>query len=61
MPRDTRAELWHSCAMTNQIALWIGAAVLLALGLDALLNGAAGTVFALKKLVDLMEWIAFWR
>lgn len=47
--------------MTNLIAIWIGALVVLALLADALANGGAGALFLAKKLVDLIDWVEFWR
>ncbi|MEM9437402.1 MAG: hypothetical protein AAGA15_10200 [Pseudomonadota bacterium] len=47
--------------MTNQLAIILGALVLIALVLDAVLNGSAATLFLVKKLTDLIEWMAFWR
>lgn len=47
--------------MTNRIAIILGALILLAAGFDIALNNSAGLVFGLRKLVDLIEYLAFWR
>ena len=47
--------------MTNRIAVWIGL-VLLALGIaDFALNGGSAITFLVRKFLDLIEWVAFWR
>ncbi len=47
--------------MTNTIALYLGAALALAIGADLLANEGAALMFTLRKFVDLVEWVAFWR
>lgn len=47
--------------MTNRAALAIGLLVLAALGLDVLLFGNEHLVFLSKKLLELIDWMAFWR
>ncbi|MEM1151067.1 MAG: hypothetical protein AAGI03_10990 [Pseudomonadota bacterium] len=47
--------------MTNQLAIILGALVIIALILDAVLNGSSASLFLIKKLTDLIEWMAFWR
>jgi hypothetical protein len=47
--------------MTNQIAIGLGLLILGLLGLDFGLNDGHATLFLLKKLADLIEWLAFWR
>jgi hypothetical protein len=47
--------------MTNKIAIWIGVIVLGLLSLDFFLYDWAGTIFLLRRGVDLVEWMAFWR
>ena len=47
--------------MTNQIAITLGAIILIGLGLDWYLNDWMGTLFLSRKLADLIEWLAFWR
>lgn len=47
--------------MTNRIALFLGAALTALIVLDMLLFGTEHIVFLSKKMVDLIEWMAFWR
>lgn len=47
--------------MTNRIALALGAMILLALGYDLLLNDMAGSLFLARKMLDLIDYLAFWR
>ncbi|MEM9349430.1 MAG: glyceraldehyde-3-phosphate dehydrogenase [Pseudomonadota bacterium] len=47
--------------MTNRLAIILGALVITALVLDAVFNDGTVTLFLLKKLTDLMDWMAFWR
>lgn len=46
--------------MTNRIALGLGAGIAFAIALD-LWAGTGATLFALRKLADLTEYLAFWR
>lgn len=47
--------------MTNQIAIAIGLAVALFLGIDAVVFDWSNTLFIAKKFADMIEWMAFWR
>ena len=47
--------------MTNRIALGLGTFIVGAVLVDVLLFGTDHLVFLGKKLVELIEWIAFWR
>ena len=47
--------------MTNTIALYIGVVILICVGLDLFVNDGAALVFVMRKLVGLVEWVAFWR
>ena len=47
--------------MTNQIALGLGALILLGLGADYMFFGMENSLFLARKLVDMIEWMAFWR
>ncbi|HEY9020767.1 MAG: hypothetical protein QUV10_15395 [Paracoccaceae bacterium] len=47
--------------MTNQIAIGLGLLIVAGLGLDAVLYDGANLLFLLRKLADLIEWLAFWR
>jgi hypothetical protein len=50
-----------SRGMTNQIAVVLGLLILAALALDAQLYEWSNTLFLARKLMDLIEWMAFWR
>ncbi len=47
--------------MTNRIALFLGICLAVAIAADVLLNGGTALMFLLRKFVDLVEWVAFWR
>ena len=47
--------------MTNRLALILGAIVLSALIIDMMFFGMDHLIFLSKKLMELIEWIAFWR
>ena len=47
--------------MTNRIALWIGLVLLAAIIADLTLNGGAALIFLVRKFLDMIEWVAFWR
>jgi hypothetical protein len=47
--------------MTNTIALYLGIVILGAIGLDLFLNDGQAVIFLTRKLVDLIEYMAFWR
>lgn len=47
--------------MTNQIAIGLGLLIVVGLGLDAALYDGAASLFLLRKLAELIEWLAFWR
>ncbi|MGP3697083.1 hypothetical protein [Rhodobacter sp. NSM] len=47
--------------MTNRIALILAATIVIALILDALVNGSAATLFLLRKLSQLVQYLVFWR
>ena len=47
--------------MTNQLAIIMGALILLLVGLDVVLWGAENLLFLAKKFLELTEWVAFWR
>ena len=47
--------------MTNQIAIMLGAIIVLGLGLDWILNDGSGALYLGRKMADLIEWLAFWR
>lgn len=47
--------------MTDRIALYLAALILGLIVLDVALNSAAVLTFLLRKLVDMIEYVAFWR
>ncbi len=47
--------------MTDRIALFLGLMIVAALGWDYFFNDFAATFFVARKVVDLIEWLAFWR
>ncbi|MGB0800009.1 MAG: glyceraldehyde-3-phosphate dehydrogenase [Planktomarina sp.] len=47
--------------MTHRLALIVGGMIIAALLLDLILQGGDATHFLLRKLMDLIEWLAFWR
>lgn len=47
--------------MTNPIAIFLGAFVLVGLGCDLMFNNSAASFFLAQKFIDLIEWLAFWR
>ena len=47
--------------MSNRIALIIAAVIVTLILLDITLDGSAALLFLLRKLVDMIEYVAFWR
>ena len=47
--------------MTNKIALWLGALIVAGFVLDQVLFEGSAIVFLARKLLDMIEWMAFWR
>ncbi len=47
--------------MTNTLAIGLGLLVLGGLAIDAFLTGSDGFLFLASKLIELLDWIAFWR
>ena len=47
--------------MTNRLAVWIGLILLAAAIADFALNGGSAVTFLVRKFLDLIEWVAFWR
>ncbi|MEM6586888.1 MAG: hypothetical protein AAF641_00445 [Pseudomonadota bacterium] len=47
--------------MTNQLALILGFIVVTLLTIDAHSFGWDNTVFLARKLLELIEWLKFWR
>ena len=47
--------------MTNIIALWLVLLIAAFLAFDYFAYDWANIVFLLRKLLELIEWLAFWR
>ncbi|WP_293572827.1 hypothetical protein [Phaeobacter sp.] len=47
--------------MTNQISLWLGGLLLVAIAVDVTLFGPDHMLFLGKRLFELIDWLAFWR
>ncbi len=47
--------------MTNQLALVLAIMVCAFFGADYILMDGAISLFLAKKMMELIEWIAFWR
>ncbi|MGX0978600.1 hypothetical protein ACSSVY_004340 [Roseovarius sp. MBR-51] len=47
--------------MTNTLAIGLGGIILVALGADFMLNDGQSTLFLGRKLIDFIEYLAFWR
>jgi hypothetical protein len=47
--------------MSNRSALILGLVVLAALAADGLLNGGTATLFLARRLMGVIDWVAFWR
>ena len=47
--------------MTTPLSLTIAGLIVAALVADAMLNGGTGAVFLLRKFLDLVEYLSFWR
>ncbi len=48
-------------AVTDRIAVWLGAIVVAALVLDQVANGGGVAFFLIRKFMDLIEYLAIWR
>lgn len=47
--------------MTNPIAVVLVLIILSGLGADLVFNDGAATLVLVRKFVEFIEWIAFWR
>ena len=47
--------------MTNRIAIVLVLLILAGMAYDAQRNDLHATIFVLRKLMDLIEYLAFWR
>lgn len=47
--------------MTDRLAIWIAAILVVAIGADVAMFGSEHLVFLGRKFFILLEWLAFWR
>ncbi len=47
--------------MTDRLAIILGALVVLLIATDLLANGGEVSLFLARKMMDLMEYLIFWR
>ena len=47
--------------MTTKAAIILAGVIILALILDGVLNAGTATMFMVRKMVGLVEYMAFWR
>ena len=47
--------------MPNRLALILGVLVVLAILADQVLNGGHAGLFLMRKFVDLVDYLSFWR
>lgn len=47
--------------MTNTLAVLLGAVILGGIAVDVAINDSTNLVFLGKKLLEFIEWVAFWR
>ena len=47
--------------MTTRIAIFLGLLILAGIGYDWAVTDLSGTLFLARKLMDLIEYLAFWR
>lgn len=50
----------YNGGMTNTLAVWLGAIIVVLIGTELVLDTGTG-VFLLRKFLELIEWVAFWR
>ena len=55
------ALMGNNRAMTNRIALILGLIIAALIAFDVVLHDGRTMIFLSKKLIELLEWIAFWR
>ena len=51
----------RSPSLTNRIAIALGLILIAAIVVDVMVYGTEHLIFLAKKMMELMEWIAFWR
>jgi len=47
--------------MTDRIALGLGILIVVAIALDIGLNDSSALLFLMRKFIDLLEYLSFWR
>jgi hypothetical protein len=47
--------------MTNTIALYLGIVIVVAIGLDIVVNDGTAVMFTVRKFLDMVDWVEFWR
>ncbi|MGR3467685.1 MAG: glyceraldehyde-3-phosphate dehydrogenase [Shimia sp.] len=47
--------------MTNRLAIIFAVLIIGAILADVILNGSEASLFLLRKMMDLIDWMAFWR
>jgi len=47
--------------MTNTIAIWLGLILIVVFGIDGFVYDWTFTIAFMKKLVELIAYLAFWR
>ena len=47
--------------MNNQIAIWLGGALVVAILLDLVLNSGDALLFLARKGLGMINYLAFWR
>lgn len=47
--------------MTNRLAIIFAVLIVGAILSDLIFNGGAASLFLLRKMMDLIDWMAFWR
>jgi hypothetical protein len=55
------SDFGRTCVMTNKLALGLAGIILIALAVDRYVFDWANTLFLGRRLVELIEWLAFWR
>jgi hypothetical protein len=47
--------------MTNTLAITLGLIIAAALTVDVMMYGTQHLIFLTQKMLELIEWLAFWR
>ena len=47
--------------MSNRLALILGSLIVAAVLADQFANNGVGSLFLARKLLEFIEWLAFWR